>query len=98
MLPTPRIPLSVRLFVGQVFSPSNAHHCLIYCGWCVKSVYLVYDTFTQSDKKPWPDKQKDNDNDKYIWDNSKNWESEFMTIIVTWQLRVTLDSIRNSCD
>ena len=36
-----------------------------------------------------------------IWDtdyNSDNWEPEFMTIFVTWQLRVTLDSIRNSCD
>ena len=36
-----------------------------------------------------------------IWDtdyNSDNWEPEFMTIIVTWQLIVTLDSIRNSCD
>ena len=36
-----------------------------------------------------------------IWDtdyNSDNWESEFMTIFVTWQLIVTLDSIRNSCD
>ena len=33
-----------------------------------------------------------------IWDtdyNSDNWEPEFMTI---WQLIVTLDSIRNSCD
>ena len=36
-----------------------------------------------------------------IWDtdyNSDNWKPEFMTIFVTWQLRVTLDSIRNSCD
>ena len=36
-----------------------------------------------------------------IWDtdnNSDNWEPEFMTIFATWQLRVTLDSIRNSCD
>ena len=36
-----------------------------------------------------------------IWDtdyNSENWEPESMTIFVTWQLRVTLDSIRNSCD
>ena len=36
-----------------------------------------------------------------IWDIdciSDNWEPEFMTIFVTWQLRVTLDSIRNSCD
>ena len=30
--------------------------------------------------------------------NSYNWEPEFKTIIVTWHLRVTLDSIRNSCD
>ena len=36
-----------------------------------------------------------------IWDtdyNSYNWEPKFMTIFVTWQSRVTLDSIRNSCD
>ena len=36
-----------------------------------------------------------------IWDtdyNSDNWEPEFMTIFVTWQLRVTLDSICNSCN
>ena len=35
-----------------------------------------------------------------IWDtnyNTDNWEPEFMTIFVTWQLIVTLDSIRNSC-
>ena len=41
------------------------------------------------------------DNFSQFWDtdyNSDNWEPEFMTIIVTWQLRVTLDSIRNSCD
>ena len=36
-----------------------------------------------------------------IWDtdyNSDNWEPEFMTIFVAWQLRVTLDGICNSCD
>ena len=36
-----------------------------------------------------------------IWDtnyHSDNWEPEFMTIFVSWQLRVTLDSIPNSCD
>ena len=36
-----------------------------------------------------------------FWDTdyiSDNWEPESMTIFVTWQLRVTLDSIRNSCD
>ena len=36
-----------------------------------------------------------------IWDtdnSSDNWEPEFMTIFGTWQLIVTLDSIRNSCD
>ena len=30
--------------------------------------------------------------------NNDNWEPEFMTIFVTWQLIATLDSIRNSCD
>ena len=29
---------------------------------------------------------------------SDNWELDFLTICVTWQLRETLDSIRNSCD
>ena len=29
---------------------------------------------------------------------SDNWEPGLMTIFVTWQLIVTLDSIRNSCD
>ena len=36
-----------------------------------------------------------------IWDtdnNTDNWEPGFMTIFVTWQLIVTLYSIRNSCD
>ena len=36
-----------------------------------------------------------------IWDTdyfSDIWEPEFMTIFVTRQLRVKLDSIRNSCD
>ena len=51
------------------------------------------------------DKYKDKDKDKLvtcdIWDtdyNYDNWEPEFMTIFATWQLRVTLDSIYNSCD
>ena len=43
-----------------------------------------------------------NDFDNWNWDtdtdNSDNWEHEFMTIFVNWQLIVTLDSIRNSCD
>ena len=36
-----------------------------------------------------------------IWETDcifDNWKAEFVTIFVTWQLRVTLDSIRNSCD
>ena len=36
-----------------------------------------------------------------IWDTdfiSDNWGPEFLTTCVTWQLRVTLDRIRNSCD
>ena len=63
-------------------------------------------------KKIDKDKYKDKDKDIWehlrailetcdIWDagyNSDNWEPEFMTIFVTWQLIVTLDSIRNSCD
>ena len=36
-----------------------------------------------------------------IWDTdyiTDNWKPGFMTIFVNWQLIVTLDSIRNSCD
>ena len=36
-----------------------------------------------------------------IWDTdyiSGNWGLDFLKIFVTWQSRVTLDSIRNSCD
>ena len=34
-----------------------------------------------------------------IWDTDYNSDNfEFMTIFVNWQLTVTLDSIRNSCD
>ena len=36
-----------------------------------------------------------------LWDTvyiSDNWEPGFMTIFVIWQLIVTLDSLRNSCD
>ena len=36
-----------------------------------------------------------------IWDtdyNSDNWELHFLSIFVTWQFRVTLDSMCNSCD
>ena len=36
-----------------------------------------------------------------IWDtdyNADNWEPRLTTIFVIWQLFVTLDSIRNSCD
>ena len=74
--------------------------------------YKNKDNYKDNDKDN--DKDKDNDNDKditftellqrailvtcdidYISDNR---EPEFMTIFVTQQLRVTLDSIRNSCD
>ena len=47
------------------------------------------------------DNWKDNPGDLWHlrhWLHSDNWEPEFMTIIVIWQLIVTLDSIRNSCD
>ena len=39
--------------------------------------------------------------DIWLWDtdyNTDNWEPGLMTIFVTWQLIVTLDSICNSCD
>ena len=60
---------------------------------------MTFETFDQSNEDIWPDQKKDNDKD--IWDTDyipNNWEPEFMTIFVTLQLRVTLDSIRNSCE
>ena len=36
------------------------------------------------------------DNPGDVWDinyNSDNWQTEFMTILLTWQLRLTLDSV-----
>ena len=49
----------------------------------------------------WPDLTKKPLRCCDIWDTdykTDNWEPEFMTIFVTRQLIVTLDSIRNSCD
>ena len=58
-----------------------------------------------NDRDKYNDKHIDSDKEKLltcdIWDtdyNYDNWETEFMIIFVIWQLRVTLDSIRNSCD
>ena len=62
-------------------------------------------TWPDQQKDNEKDKGKDKENYKDnlvtcdIWDtdyNSDNWEPEFMTTFVTWQSRVTLDSIRNS--
>ena len=55
----------------------------------------------QKDNNSNKDNDKDNPGTCDIWDtdyNSDNWEPEFMTIFVIWQLIVTLDNIRNSCD
>ena len=46
----------------------------------------------------WPKKSKPRDLGPLRHWLQFNWEPEFMTIFVTWQLIVTLDSIRNSCD
>ena len=75
---------------------------------------MTFETFIQSDKKTWHDQKKLTKTKTFwehllrailetcdIWDpdyNSDNWEPEFMTIFVNWQLIVTLDSICNSCD
>ena len=55
----------------------------------------------QKDNKSIKDNNEDNLGTCDIWDtdyNSDNQETEFMTIFDTWQLRVTLTSIGNSCD
>ena len=75
---------------------------------------MTFEIFVQSDEKTWHDQKKiDKDKYKDILSTpSKSnprdlwhlrywlqyWEPRFMTIFVTWELIVTLDSIRNSCD
>ena len=72
---------------------------------------MTFETFDQSDEETWPDQKiylptlenalKEPSYTCDIWDtdyNTDNWEPGFMTIFVTWQLIVTLDSIRNYCD
>ena len=62
------------------------------------------DKYKDKDNDKDKDKDNDKDKDKVILrtppksNPRDNWEPEFMTIFVTWQLIVTLDSIRNSCD
>ena len=59
---------------------------------------VTFGTFDQSDEETWPD-QKRSTYLPYETDyNTDNWEPGLMTIFVAWQLIVTLDSIRNSCD
>ena len=47
------------------------------------------------------DRNNDKDNPRHLWHLKHylqfwHWNFEFMTIFVAWQLRVTMDSIRNS--
>ena len=78
---------------------------IICIGITIIDNYDIYDNYDnywqvqqfsqQKDNNSNKDNDKDNPGTDY---NSENQEPEFMTIFVTWQLRVTLDSIRNSCD
>ena len=65
----------------------------------------IKDTYKDINKDKYKDKDSDKDKwltcdiwDTQLWQNYDSWEPEFMTIFVTWQSRVTLDSIRNSRD
>ena len=60
----------------------------------VLAILTIFDNFHN-------DNDNDNSRDLWPWNidyNSDNWEPECMIIFMTWQLRVTLDSIRNNCD
>ena len=75
---------------------------------------VTFGTLDQSDEETWPDQERSTYLPAYlpalekaivgtcdICDtdyNTDNWEPGLMTIFVTWQLVVTLDSIRNSCN
>ena len=68
-------------------------------------ILTIIDKFNNFHNKKNNNSNKDNDKDNpgtydiwYTDYNSDNQEPEFMTIFVTWQLRVTLDSIHNSCN
>ena len=67
------------------------HFMTILTIWYFVTILTIFDNFVIL-LSVWQFGMWDTDN------NSDNWEPEFMTIFVTWQLRVTLDSIRNSCD
>ena len=57
--------------------------------------FLLIMTMTLTRHKNESSKDNDKDNLRDLWDINHSWESEFRTI---WQLRVTQDSICNSCD
>ena len=59
---------------------------------------LLIMTMTMTRHENESSKDNDKDNLRDLWDINHSWESEFRTIWVTWQLRVTQDSICNSCD
>ena len=76
--------------------------------WPLRHLFRVmrrHDMTKKIDKDKYKNKDilrtRPKSNPRDFWDtdyNFDNWELEFMTIFVTWQLIVTLDSIRNSCD
>ena len=63
-------------------------------------MYVVtFVTFDQSDEEVWSDQWKTwLVNSCENFDISDNWEYQFMRFIVTWQSRMTLQSIHDSCD
>ena len=64
---------------------------------------IVFQTFVHSDEETRPessnDNDKDQDNDRIKYNPRVLWHlRHWLQIFFTWKLRVTLDSIRNSCD
>ena len=61
---------------------------IFYICWKILTILDNFNNNNDKDRRPlWPLRH---------WLQSDNWEPEFMSIFVTWQLRVTLDSICNS--
>ena len=46
---------------------------------------VTFETFDQSDEGTWPDQQKDNDKDKYIYINSYLSPFYFLSNLICWE-------------
>ena len=76
----------IKLFINE-----NCDNCWYFCQF-----WTILDNFCLTILTIF-DKGQDKDNPRALWHlshwlNSDNWEPEFMTIFLNWQLKVTVDT------